>query len=58
MYADYYGRHSLGRIRGLGETGVLIGQSIGPLLAGVMFDINGNYTFIFLLFVGLQSLAA
>ena len=34
VYADYYGRASLGKIRGIGETGVLVGQSTGPLLAG------------------------
>ena len=50
VYADYYGRASLGAIRGLGETGVLIGQSTGPLLAGLVFDLRGSYTLIFLAF--------
>ena len=53
MYADYYGRNSLGKIRGISETGVLIGQSAGPLLAGIIFDLKGSYSFIFLLFGGL-----
>ncbi|MBO19012.1 MAG: hypothetical protein CL732_00550 [Chloroflexi bacterium] len=53
MYANYFGRNALGRIRGIGETGVLIGQSAGPLLAGVLFDSRGSYTLVFLLFGGL-----
>jgi MFS family permease len=53
MYANYYGRDSLGRIRGISETGVLMGQAAGPLLAGVLFDSRGSYTFVFLLFGGI-----
>ena len=43
MYANYYGRDSLGRIRGVSETGVLMGQAAGPLLAGILFDNRGSY---------------
>ena len=50
VYADYFGRASLGKIRGMGEIGVLAGQSTGPLLAGVVFDLRGGYTLIFLAF--------
>ena len=53
LYADYYGRNSLGRIRGVSETGVLIGQAVGPLLAGILFDSRGSYSFVFILFGGL-----
>jgi len=53
LYANYYGRNSLGRIRGVSETGVLLGQSVGPLLAGILFDTQGSYTFVFLLFSGI-----
>ncbi|MDP7587087.1 MAG: MFS transporter [Dehalococcoidia bacterium] len=53
MYANYYGRNSLGRIRGISETGVLIGQSAGPLVVGVLFDSRGSYSFVFLLFGGI-----
>ncbi len=48
VYADYYGRTSLGKIRGIGEIGVLVGQSTGPLLAGLVFDLRGSYTLIFI----------
>ena len=55
MYADYFGRTSLGKIRGIGETGVLIGQSTGPLLAGVVFDARGSYTAIFLAYAAIAA---
>lgn len=48
VYADYFGRASLGKIRGIGETGVLVGQSTGPLLAGLVFDLRDSYTLIFI----------
>ena len=55
VYADYYGRASLGRIRGLAEIGVLVGQSTGPLLAGVAYDLSGSYTLIFLIFAAIAA---
>ena len=58
MYADYFGRASLGKIRGMGEIGVLVGQSTGPLLAGVVFDLRGSYTIIFLSFAAIAASAS
>ena len=55
VYADYFGRAALGRIRGMGEIGVLVGQSTGPLLAGIMFDLQGGYTLIFSVFAGIAA---
>ncbi|NQW21964.1 MAG: MFS transporter [SAR202 cluster bacterium] len=51
MYANYFGRNSLGKIRGLGEIGVLLGQATGPVIAGILFDVRGSYTIIFVAFV-------
>ena len=51
MYANYFGRTSLGKIRGLGEVGVLVGQATGPVIAGVLFDLQGGYGTIFTVFV-------
>ena len=51
MYANYFGRSSLGRIRGVGEVGVLLGQATGPITAGILFGLQGNYDSIFTLFV-------
>ncbi|MBC8279623.1 MAG: MFS transporter [Chloroflexi bacterium] len=58
MYANYYGRDSLGRIRGVSETGVLLGQAAGPLLAGILFDSRGSYSFVFTLFGGIALTCA
>ena len=49
-YASYFGRRSIGSIRGIGETGVQVGQTIGPLLSGLAFDVNGSYKVAFLTF--------
>ncbi|MCH8989302.1 MAG: MFS transporter [Chloroflexi bacterium] len=51
MYANYFGRTSLGKIRGVGEIGVLFGQATGPVIAGVLFDLQGGYNTIFTVFV-------
>ena len=51
MYANYFGRSSLGKIRGLGEVGVLVGQATGPVIAGILFDLRGGYSAIFAVFV-------
>ena len=51
MYANYFGRTSLGKIRGVGEIGVLLGQATGPVIAGVLFDLQGGYDTIFTVFV-------
>ena len=51
IYANYFGRPSLGRIRGLGEVGVLLGQATGPVIAGILFDLRGGYSTIFTAFI-------
>jgi len=51
IYANYFGRLSLGKIRGLGEVGVLLGQATGPVIAGILFSLQGGYDTIFLVFV-------
>ena len=51
IYANYFGRSSLGKIRGLSEVGVLLGQATGPVIAGILFDLRGGYSTIFTAFV-------
>jgi Na+/melibiose symporter-like transporter len=51
IYANYFGRSSLGKIRGLGEVGVLLGQATGPVIAGILFGMRGSYDAIFTFFV-------
>jgi MFS family permease len=53
VYGNFFGRAHLGTIRGIGETGVLIGQAAGPLFAGLMFDLRGSYTLVFTVYAAL-----
>lgn len=58
IYADYYGRRSLGAIRGLTSPTSMGANSIGPLLAALAFDMRGDYYSIFVLFGILMVLAS
>lgn len=57
-YASYFGRRSIGSIRGIGETGVQVGQTIGPVLSGLSFDLGGSYRVAFLTFAILALVGA
>jgi MFS family permease len=41
--ADYFGRSSIGMILGLSSIIVVLGQIGGPMVAGVLADMTGNY---------------
>ncbi len=41
--ADYFGRRSIGMILGLSSAIVVVGQIGGPMLAGALADLTGNY---------------
>jgi sugar phosphate permease len=41
--ADYFGRASFGTIMGLSSLIVMLGQVVGPLVAGVLADSTGSY---------------
>jgi len=41
--ADYFGRRSIGMILGLSAVIIVIGQLGGPMIAGVMADLTGDY---------------
>ncbi len=43
MRADYFGRSSFGAIMGLSALIIMIGQISGPLVAGILADMTGNY---------------
>ena len=45
--ADYFGVRNLGKIAGWSNAITLIGSVIGPLYAGVMFDLTGTYNVAF-----------
>ena len=41
--ADYFGRRSIGMILGLSSMIIVVGQIGGPMVAGVLADLTGNY---------------
>ncbi len=43
LWARYYGRANLGRIRGVVRTAGVAGTSVGPFLMGLTFDLTGGY---------------
>ncbi|XOV90309.1 MAG: MFS transporter [Pseudomonadota bacterium] len=45
LRADYFGASSFGTIMGFSSLIVMLGMSTGPVLAGYMADLYGNYEF-------------
>jgi MFS family permease len=41
--ADYFGRSAIGMILGLSSIITHIGQIAGPMIAGILSDMTGNY---------------
>ena len=58
IYADYFGRTSLGVIRGSFQPIQLILNAAGPFFTGLWVDYFGSYTMPFLIFSGCMLLAA
>ena len=56
-YADYYGRRSLGVIRGVTEPLTTIGQAIGAVAAGLVYDFTDSYQLAFAAFAVMGGLA-
>ena len=42
-YADYYGRRSLGAIRGVTEPFTSLEQAVGAVASGIVYDLTGSY---------------
>ena len=42
-YANYFGRQSLSAIRGVTEPLVSLGQAIGAVFSGIIYDVTGSY---------------
>src|SRR3954464_8568936 len=43
LRADYFGRSAIGMILGLSVMLIMIGQIGGPMIAGFLADVTGNY---------------
>jgi len=53
MFARYFGRKHLGKLRGGVLTAQVAGSSLGPFITGVIFDLTGSYQISLWVFVGL-----
>ena len=54
IFADYYGRDSLGAIRGAIQPVQLGANAMGPLAAALVYDITGSYFLVFSSFIFLS----
>ncbi|MBI4198302.1 MAG: MFS transporter [Chloroflexi bacterium] len=55
VWADYYGRGSLGAIRGITSPVNQTTNASGPLIAALAYDITGSYTAILWVFVAITA---
>ncbi len=58
MFARYFGRKHLGKLRGSVLTAQVAGSSLGPFITGVIFDSTGSYRISLWVFLGLIIPAA
>jgi sugar phosphate permease len=57
-YANFFGRQSLGTIRGVTEPFTSLGQAIGAVASGLVFHFTDSYTFAFVIYAVLGALTA
>jgi MFS family permease len=50
IWADYFGRMSLGTIQGFTMPFVYVGTALGPVVAGLSYDLAGSYQVAFVAF--------
>jgi len=58
LWARYFGRSHLGKIRGSTVTAMVAGSSLGPFITGVIFDQTGSYRLSLGIFIALLIPAA
>jgi MFS family permease len=56
--ADYFGRNAIGMILGLSAAIIALGQIGGPMIAGMMADLTGNYQLGFIVLAILSALGS
>ena len=57
VWADYFGRTSIGTIRGLSRPFQVLASAGGPLFAAIVFDARGSYEFAFAIFIATYLVA-
>jgi MFS family permease len=58
VWADYYGRLTLGTVRSIGRPFTIVFSAGGPVFASLAFDLRNSYELAFVLFVGAYVIAA
>ena len=58
IYADYFGRASLGSIRGVATAFNWMGNATAPVVAALVFDIYGTYSPVFVSLAGIYFVGA
>jgi MFS transporter, OFA family, oxalate/formate antiporter len=57
VWADYFGRLTLGAVRSIGRPFTIVSSAAGPVFAGWMYDSRGSYELPFLIFAATYVLA-
>jgi MFS family permease len=57
LWADFFGRRSLGSIYGLANPFYFTANAIGPIFGGLCFDLLGSYAFPFYFFISVFILS-
>ena len=58
VWADYFGRVTLGTVRAVGRPFTIVSSAGGPVLAGLAYDLRNSYEIAFLTFIAAYALAA
>jgi len=58
IWANYFGRISLGKIRGLGSFATHVFAAAGPPFFGFLFDVTQSYSLSFSIFIGMLIVSA
>lgn len=58
VWADYFGRLTLGTVRAVGRPFTIVSSAGGPVLAGLAYDLRQSYEIAFLIFIGAYAIAA
>ena len=57
-YANFFGRQSLGTIRGVTEPFTSLGQAIGAVASGLVYQFAGGYGIAFIIYAALGAITA
>ena len=57
-YANFFGRQSLGTIRGVTEPFTSLGQAIGAVASGLVYQFAGSYGIAFIIYAVLGGITA